>query len=94
MGFSGSPVSQDPQVGPQWQGWAVIRKAPLTSAHMRRSHLSQTSVAALQAWARSYIQAGSFPRGGQSSSTGITPLGKREPLVETLVLAMSPDRKQ
>ena len=92
MCFSGSPVSQDPQVG--LEGWAVVRKAHLTSAHVHRSHLSQSSVAALQAWARSYIQAGSFPRGGQSSSTGITPLSKSEPLVGTRVLATSPDQKQ
>lgn len=75
-------------------GWAVVRKAHSTSAHMHRSHLSQSSVAALQAWARSYIQAGSLPRGGQSSSTGIAPLSKSEPLVGTRVLATSPDQKQ
>ena len=75
-------------------GWAVVRKAHLTSAHTHHSHLSQTSVAARQAWAQSYIQAGSFPRGGQSSSTGITPLSKRELLMETRVLATSPDQKQ
>lgn len=75
-------------------GWAIVRKAHLMSAHIPHSHLSQTSVAALQASAWSYIQAGLFPKGGQSSCTGITPLGKRKQLVETLVLATSPDQKQ